>query len=109
MNEQKKEFADLEFNTLKSEILKLIIGQKIPVFCDKYNQFETSEICDNAKFDRKKVAGGGTLSNSTDVRFHDQFPLNTDHIANNINQVNPMISTYTTAFENNKSMNTDTE
>ena len=62
MNEQKKEFADLEFNTLKSEILKLIIGQKIPVFCDKYNQFETSEICDNAKFDRKKVRSGTVLN-----------------------------------------------
>ena len=62
MKEQNKEFADLEFNTLKSEILKLIIGQKIPVFCDKYNQIETSKICDNTKFERKKVRSGTILN-----------------------------------------------
>ena len=62
MKEQNKEFADLEFNTLKSEILKLIIDQKIPVFCDKHNQIETSKICDNKKFERKKVRSGTILN-----------------------------------------------
>ena len=44
MTEQKKQFADLEFNTLKSEVLKKILSLTVPVFCDKYNKSETSEV-----------------------------------------------------------------
>ena len=61
MTEQKKEFADLEFNTLKSEVLKKILSLTVPVFCDKYNKSETSEVCNNPKFKRKEVSGGTVL------------------------------------------------
>ena len=61
MKEQKKDFADLEFNTLKSEVLKKISSLTVPVFCDKYNKSEVSEVCKNPKFKRKEVSGGTIL------------------------------------------------
>ncbi len=61
MEEQKKEFADLEFKTLKSQILKLVSSQKIPAVCDKYNKEKTEKICVNNKIERKKGKSGVIL------------------------------------------------
>ena len=61
MQEQKKEFADLEFKTLKTEILKLITNQKIPVFCDNNNEELTLNICKDKKIEKRKVRGGVVL------------------------------------------------
>lgn len=61
MEEQKKEFADLELKTLKSEILKLLSSQKIPAVCDKYNKEKTEKICVNNKIEKQKGNSGVIL------------------------------------------------
>ena len=61
IEEQKKEFADLELETLKRETLKLISGLRVPVFCDKYNKDITKPICENTKFKRIKSKNGLVL------------------------------------------------
>lgn len=65
IEEQKKEFADLELETLKRETLKLISRQRVPVFCDKYNEDITKAICENTKFEVIKMKNGSVLKLDT--------------------------------------------
>jgi len=65
IEEQKKEFADLELETLKRETLKLISLQRVLVFCDKNNEDITKAICENTKFEVIKRKNGSVLKLDT--------------------------------------------
>lgn len=65
IEEQKKEFADLELETLKRETLKLISLQRVPVFCDKNNEDITKAICENTKFEVIKIKNNSVLKLDT--------------------------------------------
>ena len=61
MKKQQKEFADLELNTLKNNVLKIIKQLEIPVICDKNNKEKTKDICQRPDLNSKVLKSGNRL------------------------------------------------
>ena len=61
MDKQQKEFADLEFTTLKNNVLKIIKKLEIPVICDKNNKERTKDICQKPNLKSKVLKNGDRL------------------------------------------------
>ena len=61
MDEQQKEFADLELTTLKNNVLKIIKQLEIPVICDKNNNEQTKNICQKPNIKNKVLKSGNLL------------------------------------------------